>query len=64
MIAAAYYDLATPYYAAEYTFNHMNLNPDGKATLCCQSHRPITDEAGRSLNAQTHSMKEISNGTP
>jgi carboxypeptidase C (cathepsin A) len=28
MIAAAYYDLATPYYAVEYTFNHMGLNPE------------------------------------
>jgi carboxypeptidase C (cathepsin A) len=28
MIAAAYFDLATPYYAAEYTFSHMGLNPD------------------------------------
>jgi carboxypeptidase C (cathepsin A) len=27
MIAAAYYDLATPYYAVEYTFGHMGLNP-------------------------------------
>ncbi len=28
MIAASYYDLATPYYAVEYTFNHMALNPE------------------------------------
>ena len=28
MVAAGYYDLATPYFAAEYTFNHMGLNPD------------------------------------
>lgn len=28
MIAAGYFDLATPYYAVEYTFNHMGLNPD------------------------------------
>jgi len=27
LVAAAYYDLATPYYAVEYTFNHMGLNP-------------------------------------
>jgi carboxypeptidase C (cathepsin A) len=27
MVAAAYYDLATPYYAVEYTFNHMGLSP-------------------------------------
>jgi carboxypeptidase C (cathepsin A) len=28
MICAGYYDLATPYFAVEYTFNHMGLNPD------------------------------------
>src|SRR5258706_7866681 len=27
LVAAGYYDLATPYFAAEYTFNHMGLNP-------------------------------------
>ncbi|HEV2689323.1 MAG TPA: hypothetical protein VGV35_12240, partial [Bryobacteraceae bacterium] len=26
MVAAGYFDLATPYYAAEYTFNHMGLS--------------------------------------
>jgi carboxypeptidase C (cathepsin A) len=28
MIAASYFDLATPYYAVEYTFNHMGLHPE------------------------------------
>ena len=28
MIAAGYYDLATPYYAVAYTFNHMGLSPE------------------------------------
>ncbi len=28
MIAAGYFDLATPYYAVEYTFNHMSLHPE------------------------------------
>jgi carboxypeptidase C (cathepsin A) len=28
MVAAGYFDLATPYYAVEYTFNHMGLNPE------------------------------------
>jgi carboxypeptidase C (cathepsin A) len=28
MIAAAYYDLATPYFAVQYTFNHMSLHPE------------------------------------
>jgi carboxypeptidase C (cathepsin A) len=28
MVAASYFDLATPYFAIEYTFNHMGLNPE------------------------------------
>jgi carboxypeptidase C (cathepsin A) len=28
MIGAAYFDLATPYFAAQYTFNHMGLRPE------------------------------------
>jgi carboxypeptidase C (cathepsin A) len=28
MVAAGYYDLATPYYATEYTFHHMGLTPE------------------------------------
>jgi carboxypeptidase C (cathepsin A) len=28
MVAASYYDLATPYFAAQYTFNHMGLNAE------------------------------------
>lgn len=27
LVVAAYFDLATPYYAAQYTFNHMGLGP-------------------------------------
>ena len=34
MVAAGYFDLATPYFAAEYTFNHMGLHP--------QMHKQIT----------------------
>ncbi len=28
MVAAGYFDLATPYHAIEYTFSHMGLNPE------------------------------------
>jgi carboxypeptidase C (cathepsin A) len=34
LVAASYFDLATPYYAVEYTFNHMGLSPE--------MHRNIT----------------------
>jgi carboxypeptidase C (cathepsin A) len=28
MVAASYFDLATPYFAVQYTFNHMGLHPE------------------------------------
>lgn len=42
---------------------HMNLNPDGMATLCCQSQHPIPDETGAIMNAQTHRLEDIWNST-
>jgi sulfatase maturation enzyme AslB (radical SAM superfamily) len=41
---------------------HLNVNPDGAATLCCQSWMHIDDGAGREVNLQTHSTNEIWNG--
>lgn len=32
-VCAGYYDLATPFFAAEYTFNHMNLRPEQKKNV-------------------------------
>lgn len=32
-IASGYYDLATPYYATEYTFSHMNLDPSVRGNV-------------------------------
>jgi carboxypeptidase C (cathepsin A) len=32
-VCAGYYDLATPYFAAEYTFNHMMLKPEQKKNI-------------------------------
>jgi len=33
MIAAGYFDLATPYFAVEYTFNHMGLSPENHKNI-------------------------------
>jgi len=33
MIAAGYYDLATPYFAAEYTMNHLGVSPTSLANV-------------------------------
>ena len=32
-VCAGYYDLATPFFAAEYTFNHMGLRPEQKKNV-------------------------------
>jgi carboxypeptidase C (cathepsin A) len=32
-VAYGYYDMATPYFAAEYTLDHMNLDPSHKANI-------------------------------
>lgn len=32
-VASGYYDLATPYYATEYTLSHMNLDPEVKSNI-------------------------------
>ena len=38
---------------------HLHANPDGVATLCCQSHHRLFDAKGQVFNLQTHSMREI-----
>ena len=32
-VANGYYDLATPYFATEYTLNHLGLEPDLQANI-------------------------------
>ena len=32
-VASGYYDLATPYFATEYTLSHMNLDPSQRANI-------------------------------
>jgi carboxypeptidase C (cathepsin A) len=32
-VASGYYDLATPFFATQYTLNHMNLTPDQHAKV-------------------------------
>jgi carboxypeptidase C (cathepsin A) len=32
-VASGYYDLATPYYATEYTLSHMNLDRDVRGNV-------------------------------
>ena len=36
MVCAGYFDLATPYFAAEYTLNHMGVHPETQKNITCQ----------------------------
>jgi carboxypeptidase C (cathepsin A) len=39
MVAAGYFDLATPYHAVEYTFTHMGLNPEMRKRISWQYYQ-------------------------
>jgi carboxypeptidase C (cathepsin A) len=56
MIAASYFDLATPYFAVEFTFNHMGLSPE--------MHKNITwdfYQAGHMLYIDSDSHVKLKN---
>lgn len=39
LVCAGYYDLATPYFAAEYTLNHMGIHPEMHANISWQFYQ-------------------------
>jgi carboxypeptidase C (cathepsin A) len=39
MVCCGYYDLATPYFAAEYTFNHMGIHPEVHKNITWQFYQ-------------------------
>jgi carboxypeptidase C (cathepsin A) len=39
MVGASYFDLATPYFTAEYTFNHMGLSPEMHKNITWQFYQ-------------------------
>src|SRR4030095_15100980 len=49
LVVNGYYDLATPFFATEYTFNHLGLNPslqgNVKLTYCDAGHMLYTSKA-------------------
>jgi len=45
-VASGYYDLATPYFATRYTFDHLGLEPPG-----APAHDPQAGEAGHAVDA-------------
>jgi carboxypeptidase C (cathepsin A) len=53
-VAFGYYDMATPYFAAEYTIDHMNLDPTLKANI-----KTAYYEAGHMMYIETKSLAKL-----
>ena len=56
-VANGYYDLATPYFATEYTFNHLGLDP----SLAGNIHMEYFD-AGHMMYLHAPSLEKLSSG--
>ncbi|MDQ7034121.1 MAG: hypothetical protein Q9P01_04600 [Anaerolineae bacterium] len=54
MVAQGYYDLATPHFAAEYTFNHMDIHPDVRDNFHFTYY-----EAGHMMYLHLPSLKQL-----
>jgi carboxypeptidase C (cathepsin A) len=54
MVAAGYFDLATPYFAAQYTFNHMGLHPEMRKQITWQFY-----QAGHMLYIDSDSSTKL-----
>ena len=55
-IANGYYDLATPYFATEYTFNHIGLSPELRENISQSFY-----EAGHMMYVQLKSLEQLNN---
>jgi carboxypeptidase C (cathepsin A) len=53
-VANGYYDLATPHFATEYTFNHLGLDPDLQANLILHYY-----EAGHMMYIHLPSLAKL-----
>lgn len=53
-VANGYYDLATPYYATEYTFNHLNLDPTLLGNISMEYY-----EAGHMMYVHAPSLAKL-----
>jgi len=53
-IACGYYDLATPYYATEYTINHLGLEPGRRHNIVLEHY-----ESGHQLYTHLPSLKKM-----
>jgi carboxypeptidase C (cathepsin A) len=55
IVANGYYDLATPYFATEYTFNHLQLDPTLRANITMTYY-----EAGHMMYVHEPSLAQLS----
>ena len=55
-VANGYYDLATPYFASQYTFNHLSLDPSLRENLSMGYF-----EAGHMMYVQIASLEKLKN---
>lgn len=53
-IASGYYDLATPYFATQYTFNHLDLEPDALERISTSNY-----PAGHMMYIQEESLAKL-----
>ena len=53
-VASGYYDLATPYFATEYTLSHMNIPPDLRAQITTRYY-----EAGHMMYIHSPSLSKL-----
>jgi len=54
LIACGYYDMATPFYAAEYTVSAMNLEPELRRNISFEYY-----EAGHMMYIEKNSLKKL-----
>jgi len=54
MIAQGYYDMATPFFAAEYTVSAMNLDPALRKNISFEYY-----EAGHMMYVEKNSLKKL-----
>jgi carboxypeptidase C (cathepsin A) len=53
-IAMGYYDLATPYFATEYTLSHMDIDPSLRGNI-----HTVDYEAGHMMYVDAKSLKKL-----